>query len=776
MPGRNRNRDLNLTYGQLYSNLQADARGGSRIAVSQLMTVASLMQTEGADKVVDQNIVSNRSVQLMRSSSFRNMMNERDAKPLWEAGNGIELNKLMADVSSPQLSYRKYINLTTLDAQQGSPMAAANLIAAETVLAGGDRYAAMDTNAVSRTAAELINSKAFSEVMKDPRTLDLMKAGKSQELKGIFDEKQNPGLQQNGPQVNNDPMHPQNNDNDLISDYDSEIDEADNEPLVFRNNFEGANNRRQQQPQNRRNRRLNIVGENDNQQVRNENQPRPGNVQQHNANDDPNVIPNYLEYVEQLKASEEAKEKAAAHMMAAFMTMPPAGGNMPVNMDEINKTAARLMKQEAFKLMMEDPSAEKLLHGGHGIELIGLMAEKQEIVDAENARYQRGKEKADKDVTFLNDAINSFNEGEAGKKPAELEKQNKYFKEMNKHLDHARMLAGIGEPLSGVAAKNLVIATQKYLDGGTKLAGGKKPAAASKTAMCILAHYMPPEDFKAYCQKVSANPLRTSRRDVDPAHYTHGRLMGVEKTPQEMRKEYGTKLKSSFSKENVASVVAVNNLMKKKNGGLITVVDVDEERKRLLSDGSAFNKAWSDPQNREKYKNITNEGSYALLGREVTRDSDKHTVKAAQGVINRSIRKMVSTPLNQFFAAEHISNILAAKAFAAQADAGTNITNKEFKDHMEMFRRDPFVLQLSSRYARDPEFRKKINHDLASNNSGNSLLDAYNDLKNPPKPEIQRNVQNEAPQNEGVQNNGRRLNQRQQQVMNQIDNLQMPFA
>ena len=147
--------------------------------------------------------------------------------------------------------------------------------------------------------------------------------------------------------------------------------------------------------------------------------------------------------------------------------------------------------------------------------------------------------------------------------------------------------------------------------------------------------------------------------------------------------------------------------------------------------------------NREKYKNIAKEGSYALLGREVTRDAQKHSVKAAQGVINRSVRIMVSTPLNQYFVTEHISNILAVKALATKADAGSSITNKEFKDHMEMYRKDPFVLQLGARYANDPVFRNQMNHQLSANSTGDPLLSAYNSIKNPPKPQINR----EAPQN-----------------------------
>ena len=178
---------------------------------------------------------------------------------------------------------------------------------------------------------------------------------------------------------------------------------------------------------------------------------------------------------------------------------------------------------------------------------------------------------------------------------------------------------------------------------------------------------------------------------------------------------------------------------------------------------------------------MANEGTFALLGREVDRDAQKHTVKSAQSVINRSVRTMVSSPLNQYFATEHISNILAAKAIAEKADAGTNITNKEFKDHMEMFRKDPFVLQLGARYANDPSFRRMVNHQLSTNNSGNALQQAYNSLKNPPKPHIERNpnvAQNNAPQNQVQQNanNGPRVNQRLAQINQNLDNLQMPFA
>ena len=212
--------------------------------------------------------------------------------------------------------------------------------------------------------------------------------------------------------------------------------------------------------------------------------------------------------------------------MAGIMAATVLMGNdpdAPANGRMLDALAQRVGKQSSFRRLSRDPDALRLARGGKGAEMIVRMGEIKRQHDAMLRRYDRSAAQTAQDAVLFRAAVKSMKDSFANQSPAQRERESQRFLEMVKRLDHARSLAEQGIPLDGKSARELAQAVQFYNNGGSKTPGGKKQAAASKEAMCVLKRVMPEEDFKGYCADINRTHKAespTHRRHADPNAYT----------------------------------------------------------------------------------------------------------------------------------------------------------------------------------------------------------------------------------------------------------------
>lgn len=341
-----------------------------------------------------------------------------------------------------------------------------------------------------------------------------------------------------------------------------------------------------------------------------------------------------------------------------------------------NALSRKLEKHPAIRLMMQDTKTVGLLRSGNGNGLLRLLADKETERQHSFDRFRRPEEFVKEDAGFLKTAADRLKQkpplaSADGKNDPEKDKR---YQEMMKRLEHAQDLADHGVQLSGEKTKELIKAVKAYNDAGDK----KLPADAGEAeghleAMCILSRYMPEKDFRAYCKQLNkahgaANP-RQSRYE-DPEAYPADRLEGGAKTAKEWYTDSKTRLMKNFSIEGCAEVAAIRRLSQGNPHKVIRRDELEGETKRLCEPGSALSRTLKDEKAREEYVHLASMGEAEDLGTDLLAAAKKHSARAAQWQVNRSIRELVSGPVNPYVAAENLANILAARELAVRGDAG----------------------------------------------------------------------------------------------------------
>ena len=438
----------------------------------------------------------------------------------------------------------------------------------------------------------------------------------------------------------------------------------------------------------------------------------------------------WRQYIRRLQSVPALGKAQMAGIMAATVLMgndpdAPANGRM------LDALAQRVGRQSSFRRLSRDPDALRLARGGKGAEMIVRMGEIKRQHDAMLRRYDRSAAQTAQDAVLFRAAVKSMKDSFANQSPAQRERESQRFLEMVKRLDHARSLAEQGIPLDGKSARELAQAVQFYNNGGSKTPGGKKQAAASKEAMCVLKRVMPEEDFKGYCADINRTHKAespTHRRHADPNAYTEALLNGSARSARDLMRASQRQLSRGMTLDGCAAATAVMNLCQGNPNAIISREALEREVKQLKSPGSAFLRAMSDDSARGRYAQLANSGKAAALGRSILQDAKSHSVRAAQWQINESARAM-----GHGASVEKLADILAAREMALNANATQSVTNGAFKAKAEQIRSSPGFAALATQYRRDPDLRDRINQGLTNGDGGKALEQEYQKAKSPKK-------------------------------------------
>ena len=189
-----------MTLKQLYDQVIQDAKSGSQVSVAQLITVTQAMQAQGPDAEADQAQLSQQMTDMMRSNNFRRLMQDPEAKEYWENGKATQLVDLKKDYDNPQTTYRKFLRNCKNDAQNldaPTSLLAANMVAASMLMQSVGPGAVIEQNDIADMSAKLMNRPAFKQMLRDPKTLDLMKQGKGVSMVALMAEKHNEYIHRN---------------------------------------------------------------------------------------------------------------------------------------------------------------------------------------------------------------------------------------------------------------------------------------------------------------------------------------------------------------------------------------------------------------------------------------------------------------------------------------------------------------------------------------------------------------------------------------------------
>ena len=243
----------------------------------------------------------------------------------------------------------------------------------------------------------------------------------------------------------------------------------------------------------------------------------------------------WTSYVNRLRGEAQLGPEQMAGIMAAAALMRRNPG-APADQRLLDALGRRMLRQPSFRSLTQDPEALKLARGGKGAQMIVMMGEKRERSEQETAAYGRSPQDAEADARILRSAVKSMKESFASRPSAQREREGKLFREMLRRMDHAASLSEQGIPLDGKTARELTQCVRRYVDGGSALPGGRRPAAASRQAMCVLKRFMPEKAFSEYCGEI--NQLRKTRipnykRELKPGDFSEDILTGEARTARE---------------------------------------------------------------------------------------------------------------------------------------------------------------------------------------------------------------------------------------------------
>ena len=430
----------------------------------------------------------------------------------------------------------------------------------------------------------------------------------------------------------------------------------------------------------------------------------------------------YRQYLDMLQQdAQQPSALVASNMLAATMAMQWAGGGGELDQQAVSSTAKKLISRPAFKELMADERTAQLMREGKTLELVDLLAQKETSLD----RYGRTQEQVKNDAAFLRDAREAMT---AAGGAAALERKDRRYTEMMKQIEHAQSLAEKGIPLTGQDAKALVNAVKNYNDGGTKKAGGNKKAEAFQESMCVLKHFMPEREFQEYVD--SFNEAHPKRR-VNAEMFTNELMTGKKKTARALREECMANLQKGVSAENCAALLAVSNLAEKDPNKLITDKELQDEKTRLLTTGSALNRTLSSDRDRRSIMAAVQTGKPGMVTKVLENRSNAHAIGAAQWRMNRSIGALSEGPLNSHFTSKHLANILVAHEFASKVNPGQKITNNDFKQAVEEMQKDRNFQRFAQRWMDDPSLRQRVTRDMQLDRTGGALALEYNRMNRP---------------------------------------------
>lgn len=441
----------------------------------------------------------------------------------------------------------------------------------------------------------------------------------------------------------------------------------------------------------------------------------------------------YQEFINRLKEEEPVTPRQAAGIVGATILMRRKGNKVQADLREVSAVASKLMKQSAFKKMMQDPQTAAMVKKGDGVGLSVKLADLRRDQVYTKEQYGRPSELAASDSQFLDAAMNSMNNNanKFGKKPVEVEKKNKAYHEMVKRMEHAKTLADQGIGLSGTGAKKLVESVQKYIDGPEKVPGGKKEPAAFKESMCVLKQYMPENEFNAYCQNINNtrkvdSPAR--RNYVDPVTFDPQHLNPNVKPAKEFLVDTKIQLQKGMNMADCAKAAAIQELSGGNPNRLIRPEELDKKTAEYMAEGSAFRKTMDDDTARGKFAELAADGKVATLGNKILQASKTHTIKTAQWQLNQSAKILASGKGDPQANSKHLANILSARDIAENAGPGVQLTNKAFRERSQAMQNDEGFMKLSTRYNSDSSFRGRVNESLTADGSGMGLKMAYHNI------------------------------------------------
>lgn len=385
------------------------------------------------------------------------------------------------------------------------------------------------------------------------------------------------------------------------------------------------------------------------------------------------------------------------------------------------KLAKAIMSRPAFEELENDPRAIKLLRKGRGSELITLYLLKEHKLTGPRGPYARPASMAAADAEFLKAASDSFGpKGQAQGAPAEMERESKLLAEFKKQIDHARTMAEQGLPLDEKDAASLVVAAKRYNDGGTSIPGGRREAPYSKQAMCVLSRYMPKEEFAAYCAGVNKSrgaKLPSSRGHVEPSDYTRELMTGAARPARELMAEAGRRLANKISVDNCAVAAAIHKLSGGNPNAVISRERLEAETALLKKPGSAFMQVMSDETARGRFAQLAASGGALRIGRSITGEAKRYSALAAKWQMDQAMKAAASGKGGKQTAAQ----ILAAKELAASGDAASGVTNEAFREKVKSVMESPAFKRFSERYDADPEYRARLDRELASGDANGVL-------------------------------------------------------
>ena len=419
---------------------------------------------------------------------------------------------------------------------------------------------------------------------------------------------------------------------------------------------------------------------------------------------------------------------ASAPQMAGIIaatTLMRRSPDTPVNPEMLETLASRIVRRPELRELSRDPKAIVLAKQGKGGELINELSAKRELIRQRTERYRRPEGLMREDAAFLKLAISSIKDESTRRGAAMKERESLRLQEMIKRMEHAQSLLEQGIPLSGKVTRELVGAVRRYNDGGTAIPGGKKPAAMSKQAMCVLKRFSPQQEFENYCGEI--NRHRGAERashplHVDPAGYDRGVLTGSTRTASELLRDSQRQLLRGLTVDGCAAATAIRLLSNGNPNAVIPADKLQTEMKRLKTPGSAFMKVMEDEKSRGSLSAMAAQGKIGALSRTIVHQAKLHSVRAAQWQINQAAAAVAN---NGKATKAQLAGVLAARELTTGSEPGTMLTNKAFRERARQIEQSDGFNALAERYEKSPSYRNYINAGLRTGSSGEKLTQEY---------------------------------------------------
>ena len=449
----------------------------------------------------------------------------------------------------------------------------------------------------------------------------------------------------------------------------------------------------------------------------------------------------YRERLEDADLDEYTPASKAAALMTTVMLMQHGNKNARINKQSFLTAKNALTRSPVFKQMMNSPEGLRLIQRNETDGLFRLLSDmttkRQQELDRKYKRPE-DKEVVAKDAELLKKSIDSLKDTAGAAAAAgspELERRGQLYHEMMKQLEHAQSLAEKGIQLSGEQTKALITSVKAYNDGGKRdvKPGGEKQAEGYTASMTLLKNYMPAAQFNRYCRQMnmSRGVQTPSNPDyVAPEAFEPQRITGGARPAKELIAENRERMRVAFGTEAAAEALAIRQLSKGNPNKLISPEELKRQTAKINRPGNAFMRAMQDPGRRGELQQLAEWGQADKvaddLGKELLEESRWRVVAAAQGEINRSIRRLTGdTPLNRHFTTQYLASILAAEQLAVNAKGDEAITNGSFQERTEEMQKDPAFRRLAERYISSTSFRESINKGLLEDRSAFKLANAY---------------------------------------------------